>query len=95
MSAFLICDVAVKNQEKLQQYLKLSEHTLEPFGGVFRAQAGEVESLEGDWNPSVVIIAEFPSMEKARQWYGSAEYAKALQVKPTAIDRHMILTAGL
>jgi len=95
MSAFLICDVKVKNREKLQEYLKLSEHTLALYDGKFHAQAGKTETLEGDWQPKVVIIAEFPSMEKARQWYGSSEYAKALKVKPAAIDRNMILTEGL
>jgi len=95
MSAFLICDVEVKNREKLQEYLTLSEHTLEPYGGKFHAQAGRTETLEGDWNPKVIIVAEFPSMDKAREWYGSPEYAEALKVKPQAIDRNMILTEGL
>jgi len=95
MSAFLICDVVVKNREKLQAYLTLSEPTLKPYGGVFRAQAGDVETLEGNWNPSVIIIAEFPSMESARAWYSSGAYANALEVKSEAIDRNMILTAGL
>ena len=95
MSAFLICDVEVKDRDKLQEYLNLSEPTLKPYGGIFHAQAGAVETLEGGWNPKVVIIAEFPSMDKAREWYGSAEYAKALMIKPDAMDRNMILTDGL
>jgi len=95
MSAFLICDVQVKNREKLMEYLKLSEHTLAPFGGKFHAQAGTTETLEGEWQPKVIILAEFPSMEKAKEWYSSDEYAKALKVKPEAIDRNMILTEGL
>lgn len=95
MSAFLICDVQVKNREKLQEYLKLSEHTLEPFGGKFHAQAGRTETLEGEWSPKVIIIAEFPSIEKAKEWYGSSEYSKALKVKSEALDRNMIITEGL
>ncbi|MBX2867307.1 MAG: DUF1330 domain-containing protein [Acidiferrobacterales bacterium] len=95
MSAFLICDVKVKDRDKLLQYLSLSEHTLAPFGGKFHVQAGKIEVIEGDWNPQVIIIAEFPSMEKAKEWYSSAEYAKALKVKPDAIERNMIITDGL
>jgi uncharacterized protein (DUF1330 family) len=95
MSAFLLCDVEVKDRDKLMEYLRLSEHTLAPYGGKFHAQAGEIEVIEGSWNPKVIIIAEFPSMEKAREWYESPEYAEALKVKPEAIDRNMILTKGL
>jgi len=87
MSAFLICDVKVKNRDKLKDYLALSEHTLAPFGGKFHAQAGKTECIEGTWSPKVIIIAEFPTMDKAKEWYNSAEYSKALEVKSEALDR--------
>lgn len=95
MSAFLLCDVVVKDREKLMEYLRLSEHTLEPYGGKFHAQAGEIEVIEGTWDPKVIIIAEFPSMEKAQEWYESEEYSEALRIKSEAIERNMILTKGL
>lgn len=95
MSAFLICDVEVKDSTKLQEYLQLSEHTLTAFDGRFHAQAGETIALEGDWQPKVIVIAEFPSMKKAHDWYHSAEYAKALKIKPQAMHRKMIVTTGL
>ncbi len=95
MSAFLICDVAVKNGEKLQQYLRLSESTLDPYGGRFHVQTSEIEIIEGVWNPRAIVIAEFPSMQKAGEWYNSAAYAAALAVKPEALERNMIVAAGL
>ncbi len=95
MSAFLLCDVEVKDREKLMEYLRLSEHTLEPYGGKFHVQAGQIEVIEGAWNPKVIIIAEFPSMAKAQEWYNSAEYAPALKVKSDAIERNMIVVEGL
>ena len=95
MSTFLICDVSVKDGEALGEYLRLSEHTLEPFGGKFHAQAGAINVIEGDWEPSVIIIAEFPDAESANAWYASADYAEALKVKPLAMDRNMITVEGL
>jgi uncharacterized protein (DUF1330 family) len=93
--AFLICDVTVKDRERLGEYLRLSQHTLEPYGGVFHVQAGAVEVIEGDWDPSVVVVVEFPSMEQAKQWYESADYAPALRVKPDALERNMIVVEAL
>lgn len=95
MSAYLICDVDVKNRDALMEYLRLSEHTLAPFGGKFHAQAGKLEVIEGDWNPKVIIIAEFPTMEAAKEWYQSTDYAPALKVKPQAMNRNMILMEGV
>jgi uncharacterized protein (DUF1330 family) len=95
MAAYLICDVTVKNGEQLRNYLSKSETTLAKFGGKFLIQAGAVDVVEGDWNPKVIILVEFPSSEKAREWYHSADYAPALAIKPSAIDRAMIIVQGL
>jgi uncharacterized protein (DUF1330 family) len=95
VTAYLLCDVTLKDRERLIEYLSLSEHTLAPFGGRFLAQAGLVDVLEGEWKPSSIIIAEFPSAEKAREWYSSSEYAPALAIKHLAFDRDMIVVDGL
>lgn len=95
MSAFLICDVTVKDKNALQEYLRLSQPTLEPFGGKFHVQAGKLAVIEGTWNPEVMIVVEFPSFEKARSWYSSEAYAEAMQVKSTAMERNMILVEGV
>ena len=94
MRAFLICDVKVKDRDWLRKYLELSQHSLAPYGGVFHVQAGKLEVIEGTWNPEVIILAEFPSMEQARAWYASSEYSAALAIKPQAIERNMILVEG-
>jgi len=95
MSSFLICDVLVKDREALSEYLKLSEHTLAPYSGKFHVQAGKVQVIEGDWNPSVIIVAEFPNADLANSWYKSDEYSAALKVKSTAMNRNMILVDGI
>jgi len=94
MSAFLICDITVRDRQALQKYLDLSQLTLRPFGGQFHVQAGKLEVLEGDWDPDVVVVAEFPTMEKAQEWYQSPAYAPALRVKDKAFHRKMILVDG-
>jgi uncharacterized protein (DUF1330 family) len=95
MPAYLLCSVTLKDREKLMEYLALSERTLAPFGGRFLAQAGLIDVVEGEWKPSTIIIAEFPSMERARDWYASSSYAPALAIKHLAFDRDMIIVDGV
>jgi uncharacterized protein (DUF1330 family) len=95
MPAYLLCDVTLKDREKLIEYLSLSEHTLAAFGGRFLAQAGRIDVFEGEWKPSTIIIAEFPTTDKAREWYSSTEYAPALAIKHLAFEREMIVVDGL
>jgi uncharacterized protein (DUF1330 family) len=95
MPAYFVCDVTLKDRERLIDYLSLSEQTLAEYGGRFLAQAGPIDVVEGEWEPSTIIIAEFPSLEKARDWYASASYAPALAIKHLAFDRNMIIVDGL
>ncbi len=37
--------------------------------------------LEGDWEPQRLVILEFESMERLREWYDSPEYAPLKQLR--------------
>jgi uncharacterized protein (DUF1330 family) len=52
-------------------------------------------NLSCAWEPSAIIIIEFPDLERAKTWYRSAEYAAALAVRDQAISRDMILVEGM
>ena len=95
MPAFVLCDVVVKDESALESYIKKASPTVSLYGGQFLVQGGEVNVFEGDWSPSVVIVARFPSMATAKAWYGSREYGQALALKDRALTRQMILVEGL
>jgi uncharacterized protein (DUF1330 family) len=40
------------------------------------------------------VLLRFPSMDRAREWYQSAEYAEALVLRRTALRRSLIFVAG-
>jgi len=64
--------------------------------GRYIVRGGTVEAIEGEWPVHRrVIIVEFPTMERAREWYGSAEYAAALEVRATALTRRLIFVEGI
>jgi uncharacterized protein (DUF1330 family) len=45
--------------------------------------------------PKNIIVAEFPSMERLREWYASPEYAEAIEVRRTVLDRRLIFVEGV
>jgi len=51
--------------------------------------------LEGTWSLRAIIIVEFPTIEQARIWYRSPEYASALEVRDKALSRNLILVDGI
>ena len=44
--------------------------------------------------PQHIVILGFPSMEPARAWYASPEYAVALEVSDKALRRRLIFVEG-
>jgi hypothetical protein len=42
-----------------------------------------------------LVIVEFPSMERAREWYGSPEYAEALKIRAKALTRTLLFVDGV
>lgn len=95
MPAYLISDVTAKDPEALEIYRSRAAASIERHGGRYLARGGFVETLEGDASPRMIIIIEFPDLESARQWYGSSDYAHALEVRDKALSRNLILVDGI
>jgi uncharacterized protein (DUF1330 family) len=64
------------DKSELDAYAKLAPSSLEGLPVKFLAAYGRQEVLEGPV-PEGVAIAEFPSMEEAKQWYESPAYQAA------------------
>ena len=94
MAAYLISDVTVRNSEAFQIYRTRAAEAIAKYGGRYLARGGEIQALEGLWNPRNIIIIEFSSMEQARAWYASPEYATALEVHDIALERNLIFVDG-
>ena len=61
MTAYVIADIDVHDREAYQEYVALVPGTLEPYGGRFLVRGGQHETLEGAWQPSRMIVTEFPA----------------------------------
>ena len=94
MTAYLIADVTITNPEGYAAYRPLAAASVAKHGGRFVARGGAVESLEGDWSPSRIVILEFPSMDAARAWYNSPDYQEALKVRRANSTGQVILVEG-
>lgn len=95
MPAFVIVDVDVKDAVGYEEYKKLTPGSLVPFGGRFVVRGGPVETLEGTWAPRRVVVLEFPTMDRAREWWGSDVYGPAKAIRQASSHTEMILIEGV
>ena len=71
MSAIMISDLMVLNEEAFQSYRTRAAKAITQFGGRYLARNGEVRVLEGRWQPTAVVVVQFTSLEQAEAWYQS------------------------
>ena len=94
MPAYIIVEVDIHDPEQYEDYKKLTPGSLQPFGGKFIVRGGQAENLEGDWQPKRIVVLEFPSVEKAKQWWASEEYAPAKALRQRTSTPRMIVVEG-
>jgi uncharacterized protein (DUF1330 family) len=95
MAAYLISDITVRDRAAFEVYRTRAADAIHTYGGRYLARLGEVQVLEGSWNPNMIVIVEFPNFERARVWYHSPEYALALEMHDKALSRNLILVDGV
>jgi uncharacterized protein (DUF1330 family) len=97
--AYVIAEIRVTNPVGYQDYLPLSTASIQNFGGKFIVRGGTRAQLEGSdpahndgWR---TVVAEFPSLERAQEWYASAEYAKAKAVRQANSEGRLFIVEGV
>jgi uncharacterized protein (DUF1330 family) len=94
MPAYVVVEVEVEDPARYETYKRMVPPTLAAYGGRFLVRGGDVETLEGDWSPKRIVIAEFPSVEKAKAWWSSTEYAEAKALRQATAKTQMIVVEG-
>jgi uncharacterized protein (DUF1330 family) len=94
MTAYVIADIDVHDQEAYREYVALVPATLQPYGGRFIVRAGDHETLEGDWQPHRLVVIEFPSASHARRWYESEDYRAAKAIRLSTSTGSLVLAEG-
>jgi uncharacterized protein (DUF1330 family) len=54
-----------------------------------------VNVLEGGWVPKRLVILEFPTVEQARAWWASPEYAPAKALRQACAHSDLLVVAGV
>ncbi|HEX7952167.1 MAG TPA: DUF1330 domain-containing protein [Burkholderiales bacterium] len=95
MSAYMIVEIEVHDSAAYEEYRKLVGPTLQQYGGKFIVRGGKVDVLEGSWNPKRLVVLEFDSAARARQWYDSEEYRVPKQIRMKASSGNLVLVEGV
>jgi uncharacterized protein (DUF1330 family) len=95
MAAYVIVDIDVTDPIGYDEYKRLASPAVAAYGGRYLARGGRAEMLEGNWVPKRLVILQFESVERAKQWLDSPEYRAAKQLRHSTANSNMVLIEGV
>ena len=95
MAAYIILDIEVTNPEGYKDYAKLASETVKLYGGKYIVRGGAHETLEGDWQAKRLVVLEFSSVEQAKKWLNSPEYAPARVLRHQYAKSKAVVVEGI
>jgi uncharacterized protein (DUF1330 family) len=95
MAAYVIVETDITDAAKYEQYKVASPAAIQAGGGRFLARGGELAVLEGDWQPSRLVVLEFEDLAAARDWYQSEVYQQAKKLRDGAARLRMVAIQGI
>jgi len=94
MAAYVIVQVEVTDGDKFKKYLKETPRVIAQYGGRYIARGGETVIFEGEDQTKRVVLIEFPSLQKAKEWYHSEEYQQIKTLRKGAATGSLIAVDG-
>ena len=95
MPGYVIGNINVTDPDAFEQYRGMVPATIAAYGGKYLVRGGVADVVEGDWTPNRLVVLEFESVERAREWYNSPEYTPAKAVRLKASTGDLLFVEGV
>lgn len=95
LAAYLIADVDVTDAARYEDYRRQVTDSIASFGGRYLTRGGRTVVLEGNWSPKRLVILEFPSMARLKEWYDSPGYAPILALRKRSAISNLVMVEGV
>jgi uncharacterized protein (DUF1330 family) len=84
MAALLIIQASVTQRESYKAYQAAVQPLIASFGGKLKGSGVGLDVLEGAHDGRRLVVFEFPSVEKIKEFWNSSAYAKVKQLREGA-----------
>ncbi len=95
MSQYAIFDVTITDLEKYKEYMLKVKPVIEAAGGKYLVRGGQHTVHEGNWNPTRLVLLEFPSAEAMRSFYESPDYRALKAMRESCSRANLVSVEGV
>ena len=93
--AYILVDVDIHNPEIYESYKQQVVPIVKTFGGEYIARGGALDVIQDElWSPTRVVLLKFPSMDKAKAFMDSPEYAPVKQIRMDNSKGTLVIVEG-
>jgi uncharacterized protein (DUF1330 family) len=79
------------DMENVRRYGEVAGPAIEHYGGRFIVSNSVPDIVEGESPTGHLSVVEFPSLDDAKAWYESSEYAEARELTPAAFRGRVLM----
>ena len=95
MAAYLFADIDVTDPAAFDEYRGKVAPLVEKYGGKYLVRGGASETVEGPWSPARLVVIEFESVAKAREFYFSEDYKPVMDIRLRASNGSVLIVEGV
>lgn len=86
MSVYVIGQIKIKNYDKWTQYKDKVIDTLKPYEAKILLRGSQIDSFVGTTEYPDIVVIEFDSSERAKQWHESDAYQSLVETRENGAD---------
>jgi uncharacterized protein (DUF1330 family) len=94
MLGYVIVEIDVFDPAGYEEYKNQAGATVVAYGGKYIVRGGATETLESDWKPKRLVVLEFESVQRAKDWWNSQEYRELKKMRQRTAHAKMIVVEG-
>ena len=95
MPAYWVARSKINDPVEYKKYTDRVPGIIGKFGGKVLARGGRYQILEGPAKFHRFVVIEFPSLEQAKAWWASEEYAEAKALRQRCATTRLTIVEGV
>ena len=94
MKGYLVLDLTINDLGGFMEYVKCIPSYIKKYDGKYIVQGVQPELMEGGWLPERLVILEFPTVAKAKEFLNDPEAQSLFKLRHNTTTSNLILAEG-
>jgi uncharacterized protein (DUF1330 family) len=93
--AYLIVDIDIQDPGQYEQYKAQVPALIRKHGGKYLVRGGPFEVIEGAWQPTRLVLFEFPDRAAVQAFHDDPDYAPLRRLRQSSARTSLVVVEGL